>query len=263
MCTQPNPSQSPTPLNEDLDDDVPELDDEEYEIDYIVDARFKTYGARTVLEYLIHWKDYGVKDRSWTLAEQLDDDDPPVVDFYKKHPFKPRRHQRTVLSLMSSNQPPKKKQKPAARDPAKERKKDPSGKENRSALVVKAPARKVDDDDFTIEEDVNEEDDSFDVDFEAEVEDDYASAEEDAEESERFSVRWADDENQSQSNGPKSQPGAGAAKSKLPRRLQCSWVNSTLVSHHFQRWTAAQEGLANHWQRSCLLSVISVRSLTT
>jgi len=33
---------------------------------------------------------YGKEDRSWTLASQFEEDDPPVQDFYKKHPFKPR-----------------------------------------------------------------------------------------------------------------------------------------------------------------------------
>jgi len=38
------------------------------------------------LEYLIHWKDYGSDDDSWTTADQFDDDDPPVLEFYKNNP---------------------------------------------------------------------------------------------------------------------------------------------------------------------------------
>ena len=66
------------------------LDDEEYEIDYIVDSRFRNTRGNKVLEFLIHWSGYDVSDRSWTAADQFDDDDPPVEEFYRKHPKKPR-----------------------------------------------------------------------------------------------------------------------------------------------------------------------------
>lgn len=79
------PASSEESLNSD-----DELGDEEYEIDYIVNSRFRSTRGRRILEYLIHWKDYPVEDRSWTLASQFEDDDPPVAEFYAKNPKKPR-----------------------------------------------------------------------------------------------------------------------------------------------------------------------------
>ncbi len=90
----------PEPVEESDDEAVPELEDEEYEIDYIVDSRWVTYQGSAVFEYYIHWKDYPEEDRSWTNGDQLEDDDPPVLDFYKKYPRKPRRNQKTIFSLM-------------------------------------------------------------------------------------------------------------------------------------------------------------------
>ena len=72
------------------EDEESELGEEEYEIEYIVDARFKVGKRSQTLEYLIHWKGYPKEERSWTPANQFDDDDPPVLAFYSKHPNKPR-----------------------------------------------------------------------------------------------------------------------------------------------------------------------------
>lgn len=159
----------------DDDDDVPALGEEEYEIDYIVDSRFATYGSKTVLEYFIHWKGYPVEDREWTLADQLDEDSPCVVAFHKKHPFKPHRKQRTVLSLMSANQPlpkkPKQKGKPhqSTAKPGKENRKQPivvMAVPKKRGVTPEPKKREVtpepqisEDDDFVMEEDDGDEDD--------------------------------------------------------------------------------------------------------
>jgi len=137
--------------NESGEESMPELGEEEYTIDYIVDSRFHTYKGETVLEYLIHWKDYGVEDRSWTLADQLDDDDPPVVAFYKKHPFKPRKGQRTVFEALRPQRAaakkapepkaapkPKATPKPASK-PASKRARTESSDEDDEPEVVEKP----------------------------------------------------------------------------------------------------------------------------
>ncbi|EIW68043.1 hypothetical protein TREMEDRAFT_69535 [Tremella mesenterica DSM 1558] len=64
----------------------PELGEEEYNVEYIVDSRFRPIKGAYVLEYLIHWEGYDHSEDSWTPATQFDDDDPPVLEFYEKHP---------------------------------------------------------------------------------------------------------------------------------------------------------------------------------
>ena len=46
--------------------------------------------GRQEVEFYIHWKGYDKNERSWTLASQFEVDDPPVIEFYSKHPDKPR-----------------------------------------------------------------------------------------------------------------------------------------------------------------------------
>nr|XP_018266781.1 DNA repair protein Rad8 [Kwoniella dejecticola CBS 10117]OBR88939.1 DNA repair protein Rad8 [Kwoniella dejecticola CBS 10117] len=65
------------------------LDDEEYEVEYIVDSRYIKFRGKKNLEYLIHWTGYSKKDRSWTQASQFENDDPPVLAYYQKNPTKP------------------------------------------------------------------------------------------------------------------------------------------------------------------------------
>jgi hypothetical protein len=67
----------------------PELGDEEFEIDSIIDSRIRKIRGRPFLEYRVHWKGYDSDEDSWTPADQFDDDDPPVLDFFKKYPSKP------------------------------------------------------------------------------------------------------------------------------------------------------------------------------
>lgn len=168
---------------------MPELEDEEYEIGYIVDCRWRTYASKPVFEFLIHWKGYSKADRTWTLADQLEDDDPPVVEFYKKYPNKPRRTQRTIFSLTNRAQPSattKKtsstvpsKPKPSSRSmptaPRKESSTDTSGKENRRREAK--PSSPESDDDFVIAVE-----DSDDESFKSDVEEMASEAEPTSEE---------------------------------------------------------------------------------
>ena len=77
---------------------------------------------------------YKKSDRSWTEADQFDEDDPPVVEFYEKNPNKPRRKAKrpsmptpgTSTASMSTPSPPKSK---AARIPIESASKiTPAGK---------------------------------------------------------------------------------------------------------------------------------------
>jgi len=81
-------------------EEIPELGEEEYEIDCIVNSRFRTARGQCVLEFLIHWKGYAHEDRSWTPASQSEEDDPPVVQFYLKQPGKPGIGQKSPVRGM-------------------------------------------------------------------------------------------------------------------------------------------------------------------
>ncbi|KZV92540.1 hypothetical protein EXIGLDRAFT_614203 [Exidia glandulosa HHB12029] len=62
--------------------------DKIYEIDKIVERREKVNRGRKAVEYLVHWKGYGVKDRTWQPAKELLEDAPLAVkefeDAHKK-----------------------------------------------------------------------------------------------------------------------------------------------------------------------------------
>lgn len=87
------------------DDDEEEEDEEEYEIDYIVNSRYRVERGKKHLEYYVHWLNYGKDDRSWTDAAQFDDDDPPVLDFYAKFPTKPGHPRKPVKVITLSKSP--------------------------------------------------------------------------------------------------------------------------------------------------------------
>jgi hypothetical protein len=61
-------------------------DEQEYEIDSIRRSRYRKFRGKKILEFFIHWKGYDSSEDSWTGADQFDDDDPPVLDFYRKNP---------------------------------------------------------------------------------------------------------------------------------------------------------------------------------
>lgn len=143
---------------------MPDLEEEEYEVEYIVKSRLKQYGKKVVLEYFIHWKNYPEEERTWTLADQFDDDDPPVVAFYEKNPRAPRRGQDTPFSLLmgkkaATQTPVKKAPKPAAKA-TKPAKAPAPGKENRA--IKKPRVDESDEDEFVPPEDDDVKDDDDD-----------------------------------------------------------------------------------------------------
>ena len=58
---------------------------DEFEVEYIVDSRY----SRKKLQYLVHWKDFSVADRSWEPAHSLAHSKDLVQQFHAKHPEKP------------------------------------------------------------------------------------------------------------------------------------------------------------------------------
>ena len=75
------PVSAPGPSN------VTEDHEEEYEVEYVVDSRYK--GKH--LEYLVHWKGWSETDRTWELVSNLGNTDAVVRDFHASHPSAPRR----------------------------------------------------------------------------------------------------------------------------------------------------------------------------
>ena len=75
------PVSAPGPSN------VTEDRDEEYEVDYVVDSRYK--GKH--LEYLVHWKGWSDTDRTWEPVSNLGNAGAAVHDFHTSHPSAPRR----------------------------------------------------------------------------------------------------------------------------------------------------------------------------
>ena len=74
------PVTAPGPSN------VMEDRDEEYEVERIVDSRYK--GKR--LEYLVHWKGWSDSDRTWEPVSNLGNAADAVRDFHTAHPAAPR-----------------------------------------------------------------------------------------------------------------------------------------------------------------------------
>ena len=60
--------------------------DEEYEVESIVDSRYK--GKR--LEYLVHWRGWSDTDRTWEPLSNLGNTATAVQDFHTSHPSAPR-----------------------------------------------------------------------------------------------------------------------------------------------------------------------------
>ena len=65
---------------------VTEDRDEEYEVEFVVDSRYK--GKR--LEYLVHWKGWSETDRNWEPVSNLGNAADAVHDFHASHPSAPR-----------------------------------------------------------------------------------------------------------------------------------------------------------------------------
>ncbi|WVQ76242.1 hypothetical protein IAR50_005907 [Cryptococcus sp. DSM 104548] len=82
---------SPGPLSDESDP--------EYEVDYIVDSRIVKKRGRPKLEYLVHWTDYSVEERTWEPEENVGDKSNILVKaFYRKYPQKPRLPRAPSLS---------------------------------------------------------------------------------------------------------------------------------------------------------------------
>ena len=75
------PVSAPGPSN------IMEDRDEEYEVDYVVDSRYK--GKR--LEYFIHWKGWSETDRTWEPVSNLGNASDAVRNFHTSHPSAPCR----------------------------------------------------------------------------------------------------------------------------------------------------------------------------
>ena len=75
------PVTAPGPSN------VTEDRDEEYEVEHIVDSRYK--GKR--LEYLVQWNGWSEMDRTWEPVSNLGNAAEAVQDFHATHPAAPRR----------------------------------------------------------------------------------------------------------------------------------------------------------------------------
>ncbi|WVQ80273.1 hypothetical protein IAT38_002378 [Cryptococcus sp. DSM 104549] len=77
-----------------LSPDYRTYSEEEYLVDYIVDARIYTPKgprAKAELQFKIHWVDYGKEDETWEPASNIGVEGDEVVDeFYEQHPKKPR-----------------------------------------------------------------------------------------------------------------------------------------------------------------------------
>ena len=70
------PVSAPGPSN------VTEEREEEYEVEYVVDSRYKG----KCLEYLVHWKGWSDTDRTWEPLSNLGNAANAVRDFHASHP---------------------------------------------------------------------------------------------------------------------------------------------------------------------------------
>lgn len=61
-------------------------DHEEYEVEYIVDSRIK----RRKLEYLVHWRNYSIMDRTWEPMDNLTHCQKLIDKFHNEHPDRPK-----------------------------------------------------------------------------------------------------------------------------------------------------------------------------
>jgi hypothetical protein len=137
-----------------------ELGEEEFEIDSIVDSRIRKFRGKPVLEYRVHWKGYDTDEDSWTTADQFDDDDPPVLDFFKKYPKKPstanlggkkvkavpQPASPTLIRDATSSPPPSPKKKASPPPPRKTRDSTPpppSRQKESSITIIDSPVRKL------------------------------------------------------------------------------------------------------------------------
>ena len=89
------PLQKPGPITVTEDRDV------EYEVDYIVDSRWK--GKR--LEYLVHWSGFSDEDRTWEPEGQLNNARDIVIDFHQANPSAPRKLRMSYIDFLGLFKP--------------------------------------------------------------------------------------------------------------------------------------------------------------
>ena len=89
------PLQKPGPIT------VTENHDVEYEVDYIIDSRWK--GKQ--LEYLIHWSGFNDKDHTWEPECQLDNAQDVIIDFHWTNPSAPRKLRMSYINFLGLFKP--------------------------------------------------------------------------------------------------------------------------------------------------------------
>jgi hypothetical protein len=80
---------------------VVDEDGEHWEVDHIVDARWRPGPGRRALEFKIRWAGFTPEEDSWEPWSEFDADDEAVLDFYREHPGHPAINEtiRRVLSV--------------------------------------------------------------------------------------------------------------------------------------------------------------------
>jgi hypothetical protein len=77
----------PPPPDPEVVDGTPQ-----WEVEEILDSRIRRGGRWVKFEYLVHWKDYPMEERSWEPADTITEDVPDLVaKFHREHPSAPRR----------------------------------------------------------------------------------------------------------------------------------------------------------------------------
>jgi hypothetical protein len=57
----------------------------EYKVEEILDSRFQ----HRRLEYFIHWKDYGISERTWESSSNCQNASDKIWEFHHRYPYKP------------------------------------------------------------------------------------------------------------------------------------------------------------------------------
>jgi hypothetical protein len=74
---------------------------DEFEVEEVLDSRLR----RGKLEYLVHWKGYGIKDRTWQSAEDLTNAQDLISRFHVSYPRAAREpHSDTTLNIKRSSE---------------------------------------------------------------------------------------------------------------------------------------------------------------
>ena len=76
--SRPNDVTRPPP------DVIPATGMEEYEVERIVDHRFRGRGKSKKLEYLVLWKGYPEYEKTWQKEQDLENAKRRVIDYWKK-----------------------------------------------------------------------------------------------------------------------------------------------------------------------------------